>query len=83
MPEIQYSSSRYISFSPAYFNVLKSTHNPLGKVSYVFRRGFPHIYMLICPENAPKYNKDNDTQDEIMILLTHYLFNQSKTSRTD
>ena len=45
--------------------VLKSTHNPLGKVTDFFyrvefqNRGSPHIHMLIWVEDAPIYGKDN------------------------
>lgn len=50
--------------------VIKSDHNPLGKVRDLFHRvefqnrGSPHIHMLVWTNDAPKY-PDDDEQDII------------------
>ena len=60
--------SRYFDHRVQEFinTVLKSEHQPLGKVSdYFYRvefqqRGSPHIHMIIWIENAPKFNVDSN-----------------------
>ncbi|XP_060603545.1 uncharacterized protein LOC132756482 [Ruditapes philippinarum] len=57
--------------------VLKSDHNPLGKVTdYFYRvefqqRGSPHIHMIVWVENAPKLNVDSI--EEIAAYVDQYL----------
>ena len=47
--------------------VVKSNHDPLGKVTDMFRRvefqnrGSPHIHMLLWTNDAPKYNKNDES----------------------
>ena len=48
-------------------HILKSPHSPLGKLQIFFyhvefqHRGSPHIHALLWIENAPHYNKDDDS----------------------
>ena len=48
-------------------HILKSPHSPLGKLQNFFyhvefqHRGSPHIHALLWIENAPHYDKDNDS----------------------
>ncbi|XP_060573123.1 uncharacterized protein LOC132731041 [Ruditapes philippinarum] len=57
--------------------VLKSDHNPLGKVTDYFYRvefqqhGSPHIHMIVWVENAPKLNVDSI--EEIAAYVDQYL----------
>ena len=49
-------------------NVLKSSHQPLGKINDFFyrvefqQRGSPHIHMIIWIENAPVFDQHKDEQ---------------------
>ena len=57
--------------------VLKSAHEPLGKVADFFyrvefqQRGSPHIHMPVWIENAPKLNKH--TNEEIAAYVDKFL----------
>ncbi|MCG7875518.1 MAG: AAA family ATPase [Candidatus Thiodiazotropha endolucinida] len=71
--------SRYFEHRVKEFinTVLKSEHNPLGKVvDYFFRvefqqRGSPHIHMIVWVQNAPKFNVDSDA--ELAAYVDQYL----------
>ena len=57
--------------------VLKSSHNPLGKVTDYFtriefqKRGSPHVHMLLWVQDAPKYEVDSD--DKITAFIDSHV----------
>ena len=57
--------------------VLKSEHNPIGKITdYFYRvefqqRGSPHIHILIWIENAPTYKQDSN--EDIVNYIDKYV----------
>ena len=63
--------------------IMKSDHDPLGKVSDMFRRvefqnrGSPHIHMLVWTKDAPKYQQDNE--QDIISYVDKYLTCSAET----
>lgn len=59
------------------YNVLKSQHEPLGKISDFFyrvefqQRGSPHIHMLLWVQNAPIF--DDDTDKTVASYIDKYI----------
>jgi len=58
-------------------NVLKSHHEPIGKITDFFyrvefqQRGSPHIHMVVWVDNAPVF--DNDTDDTVSDFIDTYI----------
>ncbi|MCU7800825.1 MAG: AAA family ATPase [gamma proteobacterium symbiont of Lucinoma myriamae] len=71
--------SRYFDHRVQQFinTVLKSNHEPIGKLKDFFyrvefqQRGSPHIHMLVWIENAPKY--ENSSEEELIEYVDSYL----------
>ncbi|VDI66528.1 Hypothetical predicted protein [Mytilus galloprovincialis] len=71
--------SRYFDYRVQQFInlVLKSDHDPIGKLTDFFyrvefqQRGSPHIHILIWIENAPVY--ESDSNEEVVAFIDKYV----------
>ncbi|VDI82039.1 Hypothetical predicted protein [Mytilus galloprovincialis] len=71
--------SRYFDYRVQQFInlVLKSDHDPIGKLTDFFyrvefqQRGSPHIHILIWIENAPVY--ESDSNEDVVAFIDKYV----------
>ncbi|VDI28359.1 Hypothetical predicted protein [Mytilus galloprovincialis] len=71
--------SRYFDYRVQQFMnlVLKSDHDPIGKLTDFFyrvefqQRGSPHIHILIWIENAPVY--ESDSNEDVVAFIDKYV----------